>query len=164
MTVTEILEADHRRLEALLDRAGGEDGAIDLPSYAEFRRGLLRHIGMEEKILVPAAREARGGEPLAVAETLRLQHGAIAALLVPSPRPAILRALRDILRRHNTLEEGPGALYETCDRILGERLTGITARLTAAPAVPVAKHVDGPLVEQALRRALARAGFELDEP
>ena len=36
---------DHRRLEALLDRA-----ATDPAAYEAFREGLLRHIAMEEKV------------------------------------------------------------------------------------------------------------------
>jgi hypothetical protein len=58
---------------------------------------------MEEKILLPAAQRARGGEPLPVAARLRLDHGALAALLVPTPNPTILSALRGILARHNAL-------------------------------------------------------------
>jgi hypothetical protein len=40
---------------------------------------------MEERVLIPAARRARGGAALPVARLLRLDHGAIAALLVPPP-------------------------------------------------------------------------------
>jgi hypothetical protein len=40
---------------------------------------------MEEKVLLPAAQKARGGEPLQIAAKLRLDHGALAALLVPTP-------------------------------------------------------------------------------
>jgi hypothetical protein len=89
-----------------------------MATYDEFRRGLLKHIGMEEKILLPAAQQARGGEPLPVAAKLRLQHGAIAALMVPTPTPAIVRALRTMLAAHNEIEEGPSGLYDTCERLL----------------------------------------------
>jgi hypothetical protein len=58
--VSWFLVVDHVRLDALLQRAG----AIDHATYAEFRAGLLKHIGMEEKILLPAAQRARGDEPL----------------------------------------------------------------------------------------------------
>ena len=44
------LADDHARLDALLTR-----GTTDPAAYADFRRGLLRHIGMEEKILLPVA-------------------------------------------------------------------------------------------------------------
>ncbi len=74
---------DHRRLDALLRQArcGGE--RIDTAAYAAFRAGILRHIGMEERVLLPAAKRARGGRCLPVARLLRLDHGALASLLVP---------------------------------------------------------------------------------
>ena len=81
---------DHRRIEALLDRATAGPGPIDPVSFEEFRAGLLRHIGMEEKILLPAVQRARGGTPLPIARQLHLDHGAIAALLVPTPTPAVV--------------------------------------------------------------------------
>src|SRR5262245_30922604 len=73
------------RLDALLERAMSDPENIDDSAYAQFRAGLLKHIGMEEKVLLPAAQKLRGGEPLPVAPRLRLDHGALAALLVPSP-------------------------------------------------------------------------------
>src|SRR5215831_15391307 len=87
--ISRLLMADHERLDALLGRAFATPDAIDHQAYAAFRKGLLRHIGMEEKILLPATQRARGGEPLHAAARLRLDHGALAALFVPSPTAAI---------------------------------------------------------------------------
>ena len=53
----DLLERDHARLDGLLRAAGGN---IDPVVYEEFRAGLLRHIGLEEKILLPAARRQGG--------------------------------------------------------------------------------------------------------
>jgi hypothetical protein len=50
-----FLTADHARIDALLAKAERPDGTIDAEVYAEFRQGLLRHIAMEEKILLPYA-------------------------------------------------------------------------------------------------------------
>jgi hypothetical protein len=155
-----LLAEDHVRLDRLLQRATADTVHIDMATYDEFRRGLLKHIGMEEKILLPAVQQARGDEPLPIAAKLRLQHGAIAALMVPTPTPAIVRALRTILAIHNEIEEGPGGLYDTCERCLGREADAVLARLTTAPEVRVNPHVDTPLVMDATRRALARAGLE----
>ena len=84
------LADDHARIDHALQRATRQPETIAPDAYAEFRAGLLRHIGLEEKILLPAARAARGGEPLPVASKLRLDHGALTALLVPTPTPAII--------------------------------------------------------------------------
>ena len=68
--IANYLPEDHPRLEDLLTR-----GAADPAAHAEFRRGLLRQIGMEERLLLPAAQRARGGEPLEAAARLRLDQG-----------------------------------------------------------------------------------------
>ncbi|WP_304827782.1 hemerythrin domain-containing protein [Candidatus Binatus sp.] len=74
--VRSFLERDHARLDQLLARASRNLENIDMEAFGEFRRGLLMHIGMGEKILLPAVQHLRGGEPLAIAARLRLDHGA----------------------------------------------------------------------------------------
>jgi hypothetical protein len=69
--------------------------------------GLLKHIAMEEKILLPAAQKLRAGEPLPVAPKLRLDHGALAALLVPTPTRPVMAAIQAILRVHNPSKKTP---------------------------------------------------------
>ena len=49
------LADDHTRLEELLERATSHPNNVEPSTYAEFRAGLLKHIAMEEKILLPAA-------------------------------------------------------------------------------------------------------------
>jgi hypothetical protein len=159
-TIRSFLERDHHRLDQLLARPSGDLNNIDTEAFAEFRRGLLKHIGMEEKILLPAIQRLRGGEPLAIAAKLRLDHGAIAALLVPSPRGAVLRALKTVLAVHNRIEEGPDSVYAECDRLADSEAEELVRRLRATPEVRAAGHVDGPKVEAAARRSLARAGFD----
>lgn len=156
-----FLTEDHARLDALLQRAVANPTAIDLSAYAEFRAGLLKHIGMEEKILLPAAQRIRGGDPLPVAAKLRLDHGALAALLVPTPTPAIVAAIRTILEAHNPIEEGPGGLYEQCENLAGAEAEQILAQLRSAPEVKVAPHMDASKVIESTRRALAKAGYDL---
>jgi hypothetical protein len=157
-----FLTADHARLDALLQRAAASPEAIEPSAYAEFRAGLLKHIGMEEKILLPAAQRIRGGEPLSVAAKLRLDHGALAALLVPTPTPAIVRAIRTILEANNPIEEGAGGLYEQCENVAGAEAKQIFVQLRSAPEVRVAPHMDAPKVIEGTRRALAKAGYDLE--
>jgi hypothetical protein len=104
---------------------------------------------MEEKILLPAAQRWHGGTPLPLAAKLRLDHGALAAL-------------RTILAAHNTREEDPGGLYDTCEQWAGAEAEELLAQLHAAPTVPVAPYSDGPHVMPVVRRALTRAGYDLD--
>src|SRR5437868_14830473 len=95
--ITEFLVEDHRRLDGCLHAAMAHPGTIDDRAYGQFRAGLLRHIGMEEKILLPAAQRQRGGESLSIAAKLRLDHGALASLLMPTPTAAILATIQGIL-------------------------------------------------------------------
>jgi hypothetical protein len=154
------LSADHARLDGFLTEATAAD-PIDPGPYAEFRRGLLRHIAIEEKILLPAAQRAQNGGPLALAARLRLDHGAIAALLVPTPTPAIVATMRDILTAHNALEEEPGGVYALCDVLLAGNADAIVREMASHPDVRLSPHNDGPGVLAALRRALERAGYRL---
>lgn len=155
-----MMAADHTRLDGLLERAAAAPPRIDAASYDAFRRGLLKHIAMEEKILLPAAQSLNGNQPLPIAARLRLDHGALAALLVPTPTPQIVAALQTILAAHNALEEGPAGVYETVARLAQAQASELLERLQSAPAVPVSPFNDGPRVMTATRRALARAGYE----
>lgn len=92
-----FLAEDHQRLDALLQAALTDHSQVDVVAYDQFRAGLLRHIGMEEKILLPAAQRLRGGIPLPVAAKLRLDHAALASLLMPSPTASIMAQIRAIL-------------------------------------------------------------------
>jgi hypothetical protein len=159
-TIRSFLERDHERLDQLLARAGSDPDHVDMEAFGEFRCGLLKHIGMEEKILLPAIQRLRAGEPLAIAARLRQDHGAIAALLVPTPHGAVMRALKTVLAIHNRVEEGVDGVYAECERIAGAESDALLQRLRAAPEVPAAAHVDGPKVEAAARRAIIRAGFD----
>lgn len=161
--ITDFLTEDHRRLEALLQSAVAQAGLIDRGAYDQFRVGLLHHIGMEEKILLPAAQRLRGGEPLPIASKLRLDHGAIASLLMPPPTAAIVATIRAVLTVHNTIEEGPGGLYETCEELAGSEAAQLLAKLQAAPEVTVLPCSDSPAVMPAVQRALERAGYDFSE-
>jgi len=157
--IYEFLAADHARLDSLLERAGECRSPEELSAYDQFRRSLLRHIAMEEKVLLPAAERVRGTS-IPEAARLRLDHGALAALMMPSPQPRIVRAIRTVLARHNPIEEAPGGVYDTCERLAGSAAEELLAALRATPQVPVKPHLDTPKVYEALRHALARAGYD----
>lgn len=159
-SVTNFLTEDHRRLETLLQSALDSGGRLDQVTYDQFRAGLLRHIGMEEKILLSTAQRLRSGEPIPLAARLRLDHGAIAALLMPTPTAGLIATLRKILDKHNMIEEGPEGFYQTCDTLAGAESEQLLARLRAAPDLSVLPHVDTPAVLGAVRRSLERAGYE----
>lgn len=159
--VYEYLAADHDRLDELLTRAVADPENIEIASYAQFRAGILRHISMEEKVLMPEATRLQGGVPLAVAERIRLDHGAITALMVPPPSRAIIDTLRAILRVHNALEEQEGGMYHVCEQLAGARAEDLLGRLRSVPEVPLRAHNPNPGVMASVRRAVERAGYSM---
>ncbi len=161
-SIASLLAEDHRRLDGLLQAAAAHPGQVDREAYDQFRAGLLRHIGMEEKILLPAVQRRRSGEPLPIAAKLRLDHGALATLLMPTPTSRILVMIRRILTEHNALEEGADGLYATCDRLLAKEIAPLLAALRATSTVAVMPHSDSPAVMSTLQGALARAGYRFE--
>jgi hypothetical protein len=151
-----FFSADHRRLDELLRRSTSEPGRVSLAPFGEFRAGILRHIGMEEKVLFAVARRARQGEPLELAARLRVDHGAIAALLVPTPTAAIVADLLSVLGPHNRREEEEGGAYDACDEALGPvAAAGLVEELRTFPEVPLKPYNDAPEVTRHIQENLA---------
>jgi hemerythrin superfamily protein len=153
----ELLTHDHEHLDALLASMIGTGEAIDPRAYAEFRRGLLRHIGIEEKIIFPVVR--RAGVDLPLIEQLHRDHALLAALLVPPPTPFEIEAIRAILAAHNPLEEDAGGLYGRIEALAGEELTDLLGRVTAFPEPRLAPHSDNGV----LRRTIAQLTLEAEQ-
>jgi len=155
--IEELLRRDHERLDGLL-RAAVAGAAIDTAAYETFRGGLLRHIGIEEKILIPFVRGRLSEAALAVAKQLRADHGALAALLVPTPAKAIVEQIAALLAQHNALEEGEGGFYDVCVPLVAADEEALLRRMVDAPAVPLAAHYDGDRAFAAIDRLLRAAG------
>jgi hypothetical protein len=164
-SVRTFLTEDHQRLDGLLERTGECRTPVELGAYDEFRRAILKHIGIEEKILLTAAARLRGA-PLEQAARLRLDHGAIVAMLMPVPTPTIIRAIRHVLAAHNPIEEGDGGVYDTCEKLAAAEHQELLANVAAAPEVPTRPNATSPRIIEAAKHALIRAGYDaamLDE-
>ncbi len=156
----QYLADDHERLDSLFQRAVARPGVIDSEPYHEFRRGLLRHISIEEKIVLPAIARWQSGKKPAIAERLRLDHGALVSLLAPPPTPSIMLTIQSILEVHNRLEEHEGGLYTLLDNLAGTEAEAMLAQLKAAPPVALLPNNDKPEVLDAAKKAVTRAGHE----
>jgi hypothetical protein len=83
---------------------------------------------------------------------------------MPTPRPAILAAIRAILSAHNVLEEAePDGLYEAGDHLAESEIGLLLERLRAAPEVTVTPPSDSAAVIKTVRSALERAGYHLSD-
>ncbi len=132
--IREYMTADHARLDSL--RAAGD--------WWGFRGGLFRHIGLEEKILMPRVRDWPGRA------RLREDHSLLVILLVPPPTPRITAVIEKLLLEHNRLEEDDDGLYACCESLGPE----VVERLKSAPPTPQRDYQDGPLVQKQIDRAL----------
>jgi len=156
--------ADHRRLDALLRRSIADPGRVALEPFGAFRGAILRHIGMEEKYLFVIAKAARGGRSLDLAARLRVDHGAIAALLVPTPTPAIVDGLLSVLVPHNRREEEEGGVYESADEALGvSEAARLVEELESFPEPPLKPYNDGPGVARHVAETLALSRRQWEE-
>lgn len=152
--INQLLCSDHARLEGLLERAVGDPHALDAAAFAAFRAGLLRHIAMEEKVLLPEVK-LRSGKPFSRARQLRADHAALAVLMVPPPTHALVAQVRAVLAEHNPLEEGPSGLYALCEQLAGDACEVLVERLRATPEVPLAPHLERASVYEHIEELLA---------
>lgn len=153
---------DHRRIENLLEKATEIPGEIQEEYYHQFRTGLLKHIKMEEKILFPAAQKANNGVPLPLAGKLRLDHGALTALMVVPPTPQVIKVLCHVLEQHDILEEEQGGMYDVCEKLTAGETQILLDQLEKVTEVPVHPHNRADFALEAAKRALERAGFDYD--
>ncbi len=130
-SVTELLEADHKRLDAIVplveQRVNEGTFSEARARFAEFVCGLERHIDLEEQVLFPAFERATGmsgGGPTFVmrgdhVEIRRLMREVEAAL--ESADAGVLDSLHDLVETlsiHNLKEER--MLYPMADRAAGD--------------------------------------------
>jgi hypothetical protein len=155
------LAEDHDRLDELFRKATADRDNIDMNAYAGFRSGLLHHIRMEETVLLPAALRLQDGRPLAIAERIRMDHGALTALMVPPPDGSVINTVRSILQVHNALEEQEGGMYHVCEQLAGEEAESLLRQLKDVPEVPLHPHNPKPEILEATRRAVERAGHTM---
>lgn len=130
--VTEYLEADHSRLDAIVADALtlAQGGSFERASarFAELVCGLARHIDVEEKLLFPAFEQRTGMTNSGPTFVMRREHVEIRRLMdeVASAleRADGARAAREIaslteaLAGHNVKEER--MLYPLADRAMGD--------------------------------------------
>ena len=149
----EFLSRDHERLDALLARCMR---SIDTEAYDLFRRGLLRHIAIEERVLFPLFRASDAMTD--VEEQLHRDHAALAALLVPPPTHAEIAQIAVILEPHNELEERHGGMYERIEQLSAGELASLMTRVHAVAEVRVAPHADSAIVRSSIEQLLRAAG------
>ncbi|MFO7563072.1 MAG: hemerythrin domain-containing protein [Enhygromyxa sp.] len=151
------LSGDHEEIDGLLRSALGSE-PFDLAVFAQFRERLLRHIGIEERLLFPAVKRAHEGQLPVSAGPLRVDHAALTSLLVPTPDHALAREIAGLLEGHNLLEERAGGVYDECIALLDDASAEAVLRdARQRRPVPTTKYFDGPGTVRTAAEALAKA-------
>jgi hypothetical protein len=92
--------AGEGRKRPYLDQFGGFE-----TGHHVARLELYLEVSMiEERLLLPMAERKRGGESLPLAARLRVDHGALAALMTLPPTHGTFRAVNAVLKAHNPLK------------------------------------------------------------
>lgn len=149
------LSQDHARLGRLLEQCRDRPATDGRASYDVFRAGLLRHIGIEEKLLFPVARRRGDAELRTRVDRLHRDHAALAALLVPTPTTEIMQTIESVLNRHNADEEAGDGLYAVCDGLPGEEPEALAQQARSTPEARVAPHYDSAAVHANIRTLLS---------
>jgi hypothetical protein len=127
----EFLADDHVRLARLSQQTKADPEKVDYGAYAEFRAGLLTHIALEEKILLPPARRLRRRSSTHRREvsprSRRARRGVGASAYAGDSRK-----IQAILETHNLIEEGPGGVYEICEQLAGDQVEALVAEMRDA--------------------------------
>jgi hypothetical protein len=141
-----FLSHQHARLDTLLEESL-RDGVVNAVAYDEFRRLLLRHIAIEEKVLFREVRR-RVGTLNALEAQLRKDHAAIGGLMVLPPTAAVILRVRALLAEHNPLEELDGGFYTSIEALVGTDAEALLAEAQAIPPAKVADYFESPRVHQ----------------
>jgi hypothetical protein len=67
------------------------------------------------------------------------------------------------LEKHDLAEEEPGGLYDVCEALTHGNTLKLLEQLAETEEVPVHPPNPAAIAIQSARRALARAGYDLDE-
>jgi hemerythrin-like domain-containing protein len=137
-SIGEAFAHDHRRLEQALEtsmahaRARRWDDAAD--AFATFRRGIERHMEVEEQVLFPAV---EGGAETPLTAILRKGHRDLRAFFDEledalqahdaEECTRIAATMQALLERHDEKEEAE--LYPAAQECLGSDATAAAARL-----------------------------------
>ena len=136
--IGEAFGRDHRRLEQALDASAAHVSAGHwaqaAAAFAEFRRGIERHMEIEEQELFPAVED---GAETPLTATLRKGHSDLRVFFdelndALEARDVeefshIARTMRALLARHDEKEEAE--LYPAAQARLGEHLVVVIRRL-----------------------------------
>ncbi len=159
--LTDVLLREHRELLAMITACTRREGEVDLHAFDQYRLRQLRHVAIEEKVLLPALAERTPLGP-AFQNGLRKDHETIVVLCVTAPDPDFVHDLQEFIAWHQRVEEQPGGLFELYQRHVGDD-RGVDKALAQLPAIALPSFATGAgvslVVQQTLRQIRGTAAF-----
>ena len=80
-----------------------------------------------------------------------------------SPPALSLKVIRYVLEKHDMAEEESGGLYDVCEALTSGQMQELLDQLLHTEEVPVHPPSPAPIALESAKRALARAGYDLDQ-
>lgn len=158
------LEQEHLRLTSQLEACHGPLGVTHPEAFEAFRRALVRHIAIEEKVLAPALRARLGAAVDGALKDLKQDHMALVTLVVPEPCDEWFEDLREFLVHHFAVEEAEGGLHALALAHLADAQAELAEAVRLLPAVRLDPPCAGAEVEAALHTAFVQAGLAPEGP
>ncbi len=159
--LTDVLLREHRELLAMIAACTPRDGEVDLQAFDRYRLRQLRHVAIEEKVLLPVLAGRASLSP-AFQNGLRKDHEAIVVLCVTAPDPDFVHDLQEFISWHQRVEEQPGGLFDLYDQQVGDD-RGVDKALAQLPAIALPSFATGAgvsvVVQQTLRQIRGTAAF-----
>lgn len=160
--LTGQLTREHVELPALLPGCVLPGGAVDLRRFDEFRHRALRHLAIEELVLIPALARRLGHRPM-FQNGLRKDHAAIVALCVPTPNPDWVKDLGELLAYHNAVEESPGGFYALLDALKLADDPRVTQAIEALPPLELPPFASGHQLRAQLHAVMRATGASRED-
>lgn len=154
-SITRFLAHDHASLLVWLARARSDPARFDASAYEVFRSGLLRHLTLEERVLLPAMQRMAVGNLDRLLAPVHIEHAAIELLLAPTPDVALVDELAALLVAHERMEAADDGIYTLADTLLAGHAEAIIALMREHPSHVAPPHHDAPGAPRTASAALA---------
>ena len=151
-------DAEHRALGKLIRKSLPDEGGVDIEAFDAFRRKLVQHIAVQERVFFPALISRMGHEPL-YRGALTKDHGGLVSACVPTPGREWVQELWNLLEVHHTVERADDGFARHCDHHLGHEAKELFEKADALPPIELPPFETGPGLRRRIAELLVAAGL-----
>jgi hypothetical protein len=156
--LTQLLTTEHEELLGMLDACVTRRSGVDRARFDAFRRRALRHIAVEQRVLLPALGRMHKLTD-AMRNAMSRDHRALVMLCVPEPNIGFVRDLQELLAWQVSVQESAGGVFKVYDAFVRDE-HALDKALAGVPAVEPPAFAAGADVAVAVQRVLKSLGLE----